>query len=325
MIASTHASGYKNLQDKAQVVAVADVVPEKAEKIAKGFGAKVYNDAMSLINEADVDIVDVCLPTFLHAEHTVAACERGLHVLCEKPMAVSLEEADAMIEAAEKAGVKLMVAQVVRFWPEYNKMYELIQEGSLGKPLFATGCRFSQTPMYSWNHWLLDPKLSGGGALDMHIHDVDYVTWLFGDPEQVSAVGVEDEKGVGLIDTSVRYKNGANVSIGGGWLMPTGYPFTTEMTIYCEKGCLEFSARAGVNIEARDEVTRAIKVYRPGQEVEVIPVDGRDAYEIEIEYFLDCVAQDLPIEMVPPQQARRSLGVVLAAIESVKTGKPVSM
>jgi UDP-N-acetylglucosamine 3-dehydrogenase len=326
MIASVHAAGYKNLKDKAQVVAVADVVPEKAEKLAKDFGAKVYKDGMTLIKEADVDVIDICLPTFLHAEHAVAACEQGRHVLCEKPMALTLEEADAMIAAAEKANVKLMIAQCVRFWPEYALMYELIQEGSLGRPLFATGCRFSQTPSYSWNHWLLDPKLSGSAALDLHIHDVDYLTWLFGDPQQVSAVGVVDERGgVAMVDTSVTYKNGGRVSVGGGWLMPTDYPFTTEMTIYCEKGCLEFSSRAGVNIEARDKVARGIKVYRPGQPVEVIPVEGKDAYQTEIGYFLDCVAQDRPVDKMPPQEARRSLSVGLAAIESAKTGKPVQM
>jgi UDP-N-acetylglucosamine 3-dehydrogenase len=117
MIATAHASAYENLQDQVQVVAVADVMPERAKAMGQRFNAEVFPDGETLIEQAEVDVIDVCTPTFLHAKHTIQACRAKRHVLCEKPMALSLAEADAMIQAAEDNGVTLMIAQVLRFWP----------------------------------------------------------------------------------------------------------------------------------------------------------------------------------------------------------------
>lgn len=117
-IGKVHAKAYAQIPD-AKVVAVVDRDSGRAKEVAEELGAEVVPVVDDLLSRQDIDMVDVCLPTYLHADHVIAAARAGKHVLCEKPMALSLEQADAMIEATEQAGVAFMVGHTLRFWPEY--------------------------------------------------------------------------------------------------------------------------------------------------------------------------------------------------------------
>ncbi|NPV53595.1 MAG: Gfo/Idh/MocA family oxidoreductase [Firmicutes bacterium] len=325
-IAGVHVDAYAKLQG-ATVTAVADVNTEAASALAgKCGGANVYSNPDDLIADESIDVVDVCLPTFLHEKYVVAAARAGKHILCEKPIALNLEQAERMVEATGKAGVMFMVAHVVRFWPEYLAAKQVIDSGELGRPVEVAAARLSTTPVWSADNWILKPELSGGAALDLHIHDLDYVNWVLGKPMSVFARGLKSEKGaLDHIVTMISYEAGGTANVEGGWMMPEDFPFTTILRIVCEKGCVDFQARAGVNIEAREAAKPALAVHKRGEKVRYPEVPSRDAYLAEIEYFIKCIETNTPPSMVTPQDAVTALKVALAARTSVETGAVVNV
>ncbi|MEA3485508.1 MAG: Gfo/Idh/MocA family oxidoreductase, partial [Candidatus Aerophobetes bacterium] len=178
---SMHAECYNNLSN-AKLSAIADTDLARAEKLAKKYGVKAYSKPEELFKEKDIEIMDICLPTFLHKEYVIKAAQARKNILCEKPIALKVEDAEEMIEAANKVGVKFMVAQVIRFWPEYIKLKEIFDKGSLGEIVSISCTRLSPTPTWAWNSWLLDSEKSGGALLDLHIHDTDFLLYLLGKP-----------------------------------------------------------------------------------------------------------------------------------------------
>ena len=210
-------------------------------------------------------MVDVCLPTYLHAEHVIAAARAGKHVLCEKPMALSLEQADAMIEATEQAGVAFMVGHTLRFWPEYVAIKDLVSRGELGKPVAVAATRLGTAPTWSWDRWLLDPERGGGAVPDLHIHDIDYIAWLLGKPRSVMARGVRSANGCwDHVFTTLDYEDGAAAFAEGTFFVPPSFPFTMTFRAICENGTAEFVFRSGVNIEARAESGNTLTVPQRG-------------------------------------------------------------
>ena len=174
-----HANCYNNI-DGVKLVAVADIRREKAEELA--CGAEIYADGKDLIERADVDVIDICLPTFLHAEYAVKAMDKVKYLFVEKPVALTNAQAKEMIEKAIKTGCQVQVGQVIRFWDEYVELKKIIESGVYGKVVNANFRRISPRPTWGWKNWLLDASLSGGAGQDLHIHDVDYVLSLFGVP-----------------------------------------------------------------------------------------------------------------------------------------------
>nr|MBC8252794.1 Gfo/Idh/MocA family oxidoreductase [Ardenticatenia bacterium] len=159
---STHARAFARIPD-VEVVGVSSRTAKKAAALAEELAAKPYADAMALATHPEVDAISITLPTNLHQEYTVAALEAGKDVLLEKPMGLSLEECDAMITVANRTGKILMLAHVMRFWPEYLALVDLVNSGELGKPLAATASRLSARP--TWGDWFANPEWTGGGIL----------------------------------------------------------------------------------------------------------------------------------------------------------------
>ena len=317
-ISKSHADAYQALGSKVRVAAVADKDLIKAEQLAKGFRAQVFDDAEELM-KAELDIVDICLPTFLHEQFVIAAAGYGKHVFCEKPIALSLEAADRMIAETKKAGVKFMVGQCIRFWPEYVAVRERLAEGDLGSIKVITAGRIASAPNWSWDNWILQPDLSGGAVIDLHIHDVDFVNALIpGTAQIVSAVGSNSQReALDHISTLIDYGDGVVASIEGNWLVPDSYPFTMALKVVCEQGTIEFVSR-GIDVGNRDESAVNVMVYKQGQAPEVVGIPERkDAYLAEIEYFVDCVLKGQDPAIVTAQDARESLALVLAAKRSV--------
>ncbi|HHY98599.1 MAG TPA: Gfo/Idh/MocA family oxidoreductase [Firmicutes bacterium] len=319
-IGKVHAQAYANIP-QAKVVAVCDLNADEAKKLAENFGADVSTDCSEVIGRSDVDIIDVCLPTYLHARYAVEAARAGKHVFCEKPMAFTLAEADSMIEAAEKAGISMMIGQVLRFWPEYVAIKKVLDSGELGKSLAITATRLGTAPVWSWDRWILDPNRGGGAALDLHIHDLDYVSWVWGKPNGVSARGVRSVAGAwDHIFTTLSYDDGRVALVEGTFFVPQNFPFTMALRAVCEEGTVEFTFRAGVNIEARDKVENPVVVYKRDGTIAYPEVGREDAYKAEIEYFVNCVNEGRKPEMSTPRDARQSLEIALAAIESAGRG-----
>ena len=315
-----HANVYANIPE-AQLVAVADQDEAKAREIAPD--VVVYGTAEEMLKTELLNIVDVCLPTYMHAEYTVKAAEAGAHVLCEKPMAMTLDEADRMIEAAEKAGVTFMIAHCIRFWPEYMVLKDIVDKGTLGKLTSLSCVRRSPTPTWSWDNWLTGPERSGGAALDLHIHDTDYVLYLFGKPASVFSSGIWDERGCVHIFTTYDYGSERSVFAEGGWDFPAAYPFNMSFSAVFEKGAVAMQPDLVVYEAEKDPVSPEL----PKPDIEAVQGVGNiselGGYFNEIRYFVDCILEGKKPQIVTPQDARDSLETVLAELESAKTGKEV--
>jgi predicted dehydrogenase len=260
-----------------------------------------YRNWRDLVNDPEVDAVDVCLPTNLHLEVVTAALQAGKHVLCEKPMALTANECDRMIEAAEQTNKILMIGQVLRFWPEYQYLEQFIRSGQYGKIRTATFVRRSGVP--DWSKWLLDSTRSGGALLDLLVHDVDQALMLFGMPQKVAA------KSLGEVDTvsaTLMYGGGPEVRIQGGWF-PSGTPFAMGFQVLAERGHLELTPDG---LRLSDEAGNQQTVALPS-------VDGYDA---EVKYFVRCCETGERPERCLPADSARAVKLALAMGQSRAEG-----
>lgn len=181
---TVHASNYAVL-DNCKVVAICDTSPAAAEA-AKRFGAALYTDVNEMLSAAALDVVDVCTPTFLHKEHVMAALTHGLHVICEKPLALHLEDAKEMYALAKEKQLQLFVGQVLQFAPPTKVLRDLVKSGEYGRVLDASFLRLSACPRWVKGGWLFDKEKSGHIPFDLHIHDLDLIISLFGIPDKKS-------------------------------------------------------------------------------------------------------------------------------------------
>jgi predicted dehydrogenase len=319
---ATHAQAYAARAD-VRVVGVWSRDAGKAAALAAEVGARPYPAAEALIADPTIEAVSVTLPTHLHAATTIAALEAGKHVLVEKPMALTLAECDAMIAAAQPGRV-LMVAHVLRFWPEYMAVYSYVKSGALGRPLSATAFRLlgQSAP----EGWFADPAQSGGAVLDLHIHDLDALNWFFGMPRTVYARGRQGPTGAWQHALTVVDYGHAQGFAEGSALRPEGYPFTMGLWVTCEGGTVEFAFRAGgAQVDARDSAQSGIVAHTPGRPPQPIPSPGGDGYANEITEFLMCIRDARPPANGAPAQARLAVATALAARRSLETGAVVAV
>jgi UDP-N-acetylglucosamine 3-dehydrogenase len=312
----THARAYAKIPG-VSIVAVSSRHLDKAEKLAKEVGALATTDDRSIIEDPSIDAISVTLPTHLHADATIAALKSGKHVLLEKLFALTAKGCDGMIAAAKKTGRTLMVAHVLRFWPEYVSLVEFIHSGKLGKPISAVATRLSQLP--AWADWFLNPDWSGGAVLDLSVHDFDALNWLFGTPKSVYARGRELKPGLwNDIHATVDYGD-MNGLVDGSEFMPQGYPFTMTLKVLCEGGVAEFQFRAGgVSVEMGGGAS--LMVYESGKATPLATKPG-DGYENQAAYFIDCLRKGSVPALGIPEQARLAVATANAARRSLETGK----
>ena len=217
-----------------KVTAVADVRREYAENLANG--AEIYATGMELIEKADVDVVDVCLPTHLHAAHAVAAMKAGKNVFVEKPIAFKDEDMELILKTEKETGAKVQVGQVIRQWTEYVWLKKAVDAGTFGKIQHAMFRRMSSRPEWAWEGWLHQVDKSGGVAVDMHVHDVDFVRYIMGEPDVVKAHAHRDAEGViQQINAVYGYGNNVSVAVESGWDYPADFPFTADFRLKFDK------------------------------------------------------------------------------------------
>jgi predicted dehydrogenase len=320
-IAQSHAGAIKQIKGS-NIIAVADNIEEKGRKFAQDCGAKYYRSIDEILKDDEVECVDICVPTFLHEEMVLKSAAAGKHILCEKPLALSLKEADNMIKAVKDNGVKAMVGHALRFWPEYAKIKEYLASGILGKPLQAFCQRLAVTPDWHQGKWGLSEKLAGGAALDLHIHDLDYLIWLFGKPAIVMAQGIYDPVykeagGLSHIATTIEFSNKVSALAEGGWAFKGAFPFTMIIRVLCEKGTIEWIFRAGKNIEERTNKAEAL-VYKEDGSIEILKAGAEDAFFLEISYLSDCIENNKPVKNATFEDGKAALELALAAIKSAK-------
>lgn len=330
-IGNVHGRAYKAMPD-VRVVAVADVETERRHKAAEFLEATPYASAEDLIDNADVDMVDICLPTYLHAKYAVRALERGRHALSEKPMALTEEECTAMIEAEKRSGKTLMIAHCVRFWPEYYYLKTVYDSRIFGELQLLSLSRVGAKTMGSWQNWMLDPVLSGSQTVDRHIHDTDYVLYLLGTPTAVRTLGHADEAGLSHVSTQYVYPEGPAVFAEGGGNIPLGYPFTMAYRAVFDKATVSFNSRSKPSLLVYPWDG---KPYEPEYEVSFrgeasteatgANISALGAYWAEIRYLVDCIKSGQKPTIITPEQARQTLRVVRAEVESGLTRKEIAL
>lgn len=243
-----HADCYRNIEG-VRVTAVADLRADKAEELSKLSDAEIYTTGEELIKEADVDVIDICLPTYLHASHALLAMDKVKYVFVEKPVTLTVAEGEALLKKAKETGARVQVGQVIRFWDEYVALAEIIKSERYGKVVNANFRRLSPIPRWGWENWLLDPARSGGAGQDLHIHDVDYVLSVFGEPKKIasakSTLGLTND----YVNTLMCYDDFV-VSVEGTWALPESYPFTASFRVVFEKAVVE---NAGAGFVCYDE------------------------------------------------------------------------
>lgn len=319
---ATHAAAYAQINE-AKLTAIADRNRPAGELLASQHSAKYFSTVNELLDSGLCDAVDICLPTFLHESSFIAAAERGLHVLCEKPIVISLEAMDRIILSARTAGIKAMVAQVIRFWPEYVVIRNTFLDGTLGRPRVVRAARLATPPQ--WGSWFRDPLLSGGALFDLHLHDLDFTYSLFGKPSSVFSTGIQGDTGGWDHVLTVLDYGDLKAQIEGSFIMPSGFPFQMSYRLDGDKGSIDFSSSITEQVDQRNLATTKLTLYREGT-MPVSPVKpSEDSYLAEIRYFVNCLEQDCHPEIATLEEAREVILITLAARHSLETGTIVPL
>ena len=310
-----HVNCYKNIEG-VELVALADIRHENAEKLADGTNAAIYGDGYDLIEDAKVDIIDICLPTYLYSEYAIAAMDKVKYVFVEKPVALTEEQGGQMIKKAEETGARVQVGQVIRFWDEYVKLAEIISSGKLGKIINANFRRISPIPTWGWNDWLLKNELSGGAAQDLHIHDMDYVLSQFGKPNNIKSVkNIIGEKS-SYINSLLIYDDFV-VSVEGTWNLPVTHPFEATFRVIFEKGVVENDG--GKLMLYTDDSAKEIKIEKEeviGDGFKGGNVSDLGGYYNELVYFTNCAKENKEVEKATLKDGVESLCYVLEEIRN---------
>lgn len=302
-IGAVHYGAYKSI-DGIEVTAVCDVRGDMLKEKTDGDNVKLYTDYKEMLANEQIDFIDICTPTYLHAEHTIAALESGFHVLCEKPMALNSEQTQKMMNTAEKAGKLLMTAQVVRFMRAYAYLRDVIKSERYGKLVHMDMKRISSTPAWSWEDWMRCESKSGFVMLDLMIHDIDYMQSIFGEPKDVNGVYRTLTDNTNYAQANYIY-DGFSVSIIGTWYNAE-IPFEMGVDAVFENGYVTIKGGDvndnGDNVNFDDE---SGVVSETG-----INLSNADGYACEIMYFADCVKNGKRPEKALPESSAYSVKLV---------------
>ncbi|MFC5652238.1 Gfo/Idh/MocA family protein [Paenibacillus solisilvae] len=314
----THLENYARLEEEGlpiKVVAICDVDIEKLEGRAAGGNIDTgsngldfdryhkYTSITEMLEKEQLDAVDLTLPTYLHKSVSVQCLKHGLHVLCEKPMALHAEECLEMLQAAEEQGKQLMIGQCLRFWPAYEYLKRLVDSGTYGQVTNGYFYRGGSTP--NWGEWLLQKDKSGGALLDMHVHDVDMIHWLFGKPKAVSCLARNVIAGGGydMLSANYRYEDGKVLNAQADWTLQGDYGFEMLYRVNFEQGNAVFQ----------------------GGKLQINPNDGEGftpelsedlGYYFELKYFVQALLNHEPVTIAAPASTMGTIQIVEAEIES---------
>jgi len=304
-----------------ELVAVVDINPERADIISRDLGVEGYNDYRKLLERDDIQAVSICTPDQIHLEPAVAAAEAGKHILIEKPLATSSQDAQAIIEAAKKAEVKLMVGHVLRFDPRYVRARDIVQNGELGDIVHIVARR---------NNLISNGRRIGGRTsvlFYLGVHDIDIMRWCIASEitkvyaescsKALTDLGVED-----TVLTTMRFQNGAIANLEVSWIMPDWSISTLDarLEIVGTEGSIFVHIRdQGLQIFTKDLQRFLDTTYLPPVHNEIVGI-LRD----EIAHFVKCVLEDRE-PLISGEEGKKAVEVVEAMTTSLRTGMPVEL
>jgi predicted dehydrogenase len=306
-------------QSDARLAAVVGKKGAEGNALAEAFNVRFATTLEDVAG--DIDVVDICTPTHLHLEHCLRAAEAGKHVICEKPLALTVADGQRMIQACRGAGVRLLVAHVLRFFPEYRLAREITARGDIGEPAVLRLSRCTFRPRKADN-WYVDPARSGGMILDLMVHDFDYARWVAGDVVRVFAKGAQTSAPAGGIDHALvilTHRHGAISHIEGSWAYPPPI-FLTR---------LEIAGAAGL-IECASPSTTAIEMHlrlegEPTQEVPLPTSPLQESpYTTQLRAFHAALVRGTE-DPVRAEDGAAAVQIARAAIDSVRRGTPVEI
>ena len=316
---TTHAAGWA--ETPAEIVGFTAETQQEAGNISKQYSTNVYPSLEEML--PDVEVVDLCSPTHLHYEMALKAAAAGKHIVCEKPLARTTKQAREILMACQKAGVQLLVAHVVRFFPEYALAHSAVVQGQIGRPGVIRLHRGSYRPKKPAGNWFLDEVKSGGILMDLMIHDYDYARWIAGDVETVYARRVTELH----LDAPVDYglvilghRSGALSHIAGAWAYPPP-TFRTHLEIAGDRGLIEFDSDGTApiqNLILKKGGADAPDVALPSSPVSESP------YTTQIREFYSALA-DGKSARVSAADGLAAVQIAEAAIQSAHSGQPVTL
>lgn len=324
--ARAHAPAYAHLPE-ATLVAVCDVNITRAHEVARATGATPYLDYHQLLAREDIDAVDICLPTYLHAQVSIEALSQGKHVLCEKPMAVTLDEADAMITAARKAGRVLMIGHVRRFDPRYVAIKQALEKGNIGQLVHIRRGERQYLP-FTGEAWYWHPRAGGGIFLDIGVHVTDLFRWYFmAEPEEVFAIGRQirpEARQADGFDHAVFMVTFPGGRIGQGeisWAYPPHFGQSQYglLELIGTQGRLVYSDREAAPM-IRHDATEGLHLPSYFRFMSTL----EEAFVAEIRHFIAVVRGETS-PLITPEDARAALALAIAAEISAREGRPIAL
>jgi len=314
----THAAAWA--KTPAEIVGYVSKDGETAVSLQNQYGGQIYPDLASLLQ--DVDVVDICAPTHRHYEMVLEAAAAGKDIVCEKPLARTLAQAKEMVEVCEQAGVKLLVAHVVRYFPEYAQAKAQVAANAIGRPAVIRLTRGTFQPKKAADNWFVNFEKSGGMMLDLMIHDFDYARWVAGDVVQVYAKNIGNSLPGTAVDHGLAiltHKNGAISHVEGSWAYPPPL-FRTRLEIAGDNGLIQCDSGQAAAINTY--------LHQQGGDAPDVPIPRspmlEDPYTKQIKAFYDHIEHDAPVA-VTAVDGYKALQIALAAIQSAQTGKPVAI
>ena len=297
---------------------------DRAEQFCAEFGGRPYASLSELL--ANVDLVTICTHTDGHKQAVLAAAQARVAIVCEKPFARHLHDAEEMAAACEVTGTPLFVAHVVRFFPTYARAKSTVDSGVIGQPGVIRTMRAGSYPRPGANFsspFYADFARSGGVALDLAIHDIDYHRWVAGDVERVFARGLTftDTPNADHAYIVLRFRSGAIGHIDANWALPPGL-FRTRLEIAGDNGLIEWDSFQPPPIIAAFHDAEHPGHVRQQSANPLAEVD--DPYYAQLAHVLDALEQNKPF-LVTPTDAVMALKTSLAALESMRTGQPIEL
>ncbi len=302
-ISGAHIPAWNSMED-VELVALCDIRPEQMEKYPD---QRHYTDFTEMLDKEEIDILDICLPTYLHADFSIQAMERGIHVLCEKPVSLHKEDVVRVYDTARKNNVCFMIAQVLRFWPEYEVLKNLYDNGRYGKLLSGMMKRIGVRPKWSWDGWMTDENRSGLVPFDLHIHDLDFLVYAFGAPKNTFD---KRSKRPEQDYFCVNYDYGDFFITAEAAWYGSPYPFTAGFRFQFEHAIVAWEQQKLTIYEEDGRIFEPMATVGSDSDTGDIGLPQSNAYANEIRYFTDCVKEGRFPDKVKPEELETVIDIL---------------
>lgn len=298
-----------------EVVALADCRSEFLEKAAVQWPhARKYEYGMELIEQETLDLVHICLPSYLHAQHAIAAMRKGMHTFIEKPVCLTEQDCKELLRAKEETGRKVMIGQVVRSFAEYRYLKQIYDEKTYGALKSIMMQRVSGDAVWGFEDWFHDEKRSGSVVLDLHVHDLDFLRYMLGEPDSMDVRATEFEGGL-VNQVVTQYEFGkVFATVEGVWDVSPALPFEASFRACFEKGTVVFkgSQKPSVMVYLADGTSFAPELkeeYEKEDHSAGINISNLGPYYTEIKYFIDCLMHDKEPVIAPLEEGVKSVAL----------------